>query len=143
MFRKKRIKPVSVTRMDELTAIAAEGKPVLVDFWQTGCNPCRIMDGIVTELADEYAGKAHVVKIDVGRVPEAVREFAIRSTPTFVVLAKSQKKPSKKARRRAASGAPARAGAMTARWRASGLVKKEQLARVLDSNGAREHSTGR
>ena len=143
MFRKKRTKPFQVTRLDELSAIAAEGKPVLVDFWQTGCNPCRIMDGIVTELADEYAGKAHVVKIDVGRVPDAVREFAIRSTPTFVVLAKSQKRPSKKARRRNNGGAPARSGEMTARWRSSGLVKKEQLARVLDSNGAALNSPAR
>ncbi len=136
MFRRKRVKPLNVTHLSELKALAAEGKPVLIDFWQTNCNPCRIMDGIVTELADEYAGRAHVVKVDVTRAPEAVREFGVRSTPTFVVLGKSQKRPSKKARKRGHSGgAPARAS-VSPRWRSSGLVKKEQLERVLDRNGA-------
>ena len=48
------------------------------------------MDGIVNELADEYAGSAHVVKVDVGRVHGVIEAYGIRSTPTFVLLARSQ-----------------------------------------------------
>ncbi len=135
MFGRKRIKPLEITRLDELRGLAAEGKPILIDFFQFGCAPCKVMDGIVAELADEYAGEAHIVKVNVGRVADAAASFKIQSTPTFVLLGKSQKKPSKKARKRA-GGAPAPKAAYSPRWRTSGLVKKDVLERVLLSNGA-------
>lgn len=135
MFRKRQ-KPTEVVRLNELEQLAAEGKPILIDFWKLGCNPCRMMDGIVGELADEFAGSAHVVKVNVGKVPGAIEAFGIRSTPTFVVLGRSQKKPSKKARKRA-GGAPAPTTAHSPRWRASGLVNKDVLTKALESNGAK------
>lgn len=136
MFKSKRVKPLDIVRMDELKGLAAEGKPILVDFWQQNCQPCRNMNGIVSELADEFQGRAHVVRVDIGRVPEAVAAFRIQSTPTFVVLARSQKTPSKKARNRAEkAGAPAQK-AMSPRWRGSGMVRKDVLAQALVSNGA-------
>jgi hypothetical protein len=58
----------------------------------------------------------------------------VRSTPTFVLLGTAAK-ASKKAQRKgkAAKGAP---GTASPRWRQTGLVKKDQLSRVLESNGA-------
>jgi len=136
MRRRKRAKPLVIDRLDELKGLAAEGKPILIDFWQEGCGPCKIMNGIVNELAEEFDGAAHVVKVDVGRVPGAAAAFKVQSTPTFVVLARSQKKPSKKARKKAAAaGAPAKKS-YSPRWRGSGLVQKDMLERVLVSNGA-------
>lgn len=136
MRKRKRVKPINIDHLDELKGLAAEGKPILIDFWQQGCQPCRMMDGIVKELASEFDGAAHVVKIDIGRVPGAVAAFKVQSTPTFVVLGRSQKVPSKKARKKAAnSGAPARS-AYSPRWRGSGMVKKDLLEQALVSNGA-------
>jgi thiol-disulfide isomerase/thioredoxin len=136
MFKRKRVKAAAVERLDELRGLTAEGKPVLIDFWQTGCQPCRTMDGIVDELAAEFEGTAHVVKVDVRRAPELAMRFKVQSTPTFVLLARSQKQPSKKARKRAAqSGAPG-TKAYSPRWRASGLVQKDVLMSALTSNGA-------
>ncbi len=136
MRRRKRAKPLVIERLDELKGLAAEGKPILIDFWQEGCGPCKVMSGIVNELAAEFDGTAHIVKVDVGRVAGAVAAFKVQSTPTFVVLGRSQKKPSKKARKRAAaSGAPAQK-AYSPRWRSSGLVKKDILEQALVSNGA-------
>lgn len=121
--------------MDELKGYLAEGKPVLVDFFQFNCNPCRIMEGVVDEIAEEFDGVAHVLKVNVGRVPGAIEMFGVRSTPTFVLLAPPPKRSSKKARRTGAG--PARSGhSMNPRWRASGLVKKDVLTGVLRSNGA-------
>lgn len=116
--RRKRRKAIPVNNIAHLRDLASEGKPVLVDFWQTGCGPCRIMDGIVDELADEFGDSAHVVKVDVGRAHGAVSEFGIRSTPTFLVLSGD-------------GGAKLRP-----RWRQSGLVKKDQLGKVLEREGA-------
>lgn len=129
IFRKRRVKASRVASIDELTQLAGTGRPVLIDFMQTACAPCRVMDGIVDELADEFQDSAHVVKVNVEQAPEAARAFAIKSTPTFVVLAASPK-----ARKKAsANGSPP---AVTQRWRATGLVKKDALRKVLESNGA-------
>jgi len=136
MFKRKRAKALNVERVDELRGLTAEGKPVLIDFWQTGCQPCRTMDGIVDELAAEFDGAAHVVKIDVRKAPEAAMRFKVQSTPTFVILAKSQKKPSKKARQRAAKSGASSTKAYSPRWRATGVVRKDILADALVSNGA-------
>ena len=135
MFR-KRAKAVHIKDLAEIDDMLADGKPVLIDFFQVDCRPCRIMSGIVDELAEEYDGRAHVVKVDVARVPGAVSTFAIRSTPTFVLMGRSLKKPSKKALQRS-KGSPVPSGsAASPRWRAAGLIKKDDLAKVLDSNGA-------
>jgi thioredoxin 1 len=110
-------------------------QPILIDFYQVNCRSCKIMDGIVNELAEEYAGGARIVKVDVGRVPGAAQQFRIQSTPTFVVMGRSQK-TSKKRRARQQEGASI--AKMTPRWRVSGLVQKDQMRRVLESNGAQQ-----
>jgi thiol-disulfide isomerase/thioredoxin len=134
MFQKK-TKPTKLQSMQELEPMLASGKPVLLDLMQLSCAPCKVMDGIVNELANEYGESAHIVKVDVTKVPGAAAAFGVRSTPTFVLLGTARKHPSKKAQRR---GKPAKAVSdkITPRWRHSGLVKKDQLSRVLESNGA-------
>jgi thiol-disulfide isomerase/thioredoxin len=137
-MRRRRQKAEQVTSLDHLRGYLAEGIPVLVDLWQAGCQPCRMMEGIVDELADEFSGRAHVLKIDVGRVPGAAQAFGVRSTPTFVVLARAVRPPSKRAKRRAAPAPDAvpTATALNPRWRVSGMVRKDVLAAALVSNGA-------
>ena len=138
----KRTKATKVHDLSELQSMVASGKPVLVDFMQVNCAPCRTMDGIVNELAQEYGDSAHVVKVDVTKVPGAAQAFQVRSTPTFVLLAKAPPKRSKKASRKARNrpNSRKRASRVGPRWRTSGLVKKDQLQRVLESNGARRSS---
>ena len=128
----RRHKPVQLDRLDELQPLIESGKPVLIDFFQFGCAPCKVMDGIINELAEEYADSAHVVKINVQRVPGAVQTFGIRSTPTFVLLGRAPQKKSKKRQQAQVDGA----AKVTPRWRGSGLVKKDFLARQLESSGA-------
>ena len=135
MVFRKRPKPVNLEHLDDLEPMIESGQPILLDFWRTGCQPCRLMDGIIKELAEEYQGEAHVVKVDIGAVQGAVEKFRIQATPTFVVLGRSRKKPSKKARKRGAvepKNAP-----MTARFRTSGMTRKDMLTRALESNGAK------
>ncbi len=116
---KKRPKPISLESYQHLEELLDSGKPVLVDFFQHGCQPCQVMDGIVNELAEEFTDTAIVVKANVANVPDALETFKVRSTPTFVILTK---KPE--------------ATKSTQRWRASGLVKKDVLSRSLISAGA-------
>ena len=131
----KKTKPSKLESLDDLTPMLDSGKPVLLDLMQSNCGPCRVMDGIVNELAIEYGESAHIVKVDVTKVPGAAQAFGVRSTPTFVLLGKSNKSVSKKAQRKGKAAKPA-SDKISPRWRQSGLVKKDQLSRVLESNGA-------
>ncbi|MCP3975872.1 MAG: thioredoxin family protein [bacterium] len=131
----RKTKPTKLESLNELEPMLESGKPVLLDLMQQNCGPCRIMDGIVNELANEYGESAHIVKVDVTKVPGAAATFGVRSTPTFVLLGTATKKTSKKAQRKGkAQKAPS--DRISPRWRQSGLVKKDQLSRVLESNGA-------
>jgi thioredoxin 1 len=132
-------KATKLQTLDELDPLLRSGKPVLLDFMQIGCAPCQVMDGIINELAREYGESAHIVKVDVGKVPGAAQAFQVRSTPTFVLLGTAPTKQSKKARQRAAKpGAKSKSNGsrITPRWRTTGLVKKDALRGVLESNGA-------
>lgn len=133
---KKRPKARKLAHVGEIDELTRSGKPVLVDFYQVGCAPCQVMDGIFNELAREYGSSAHVVKADIGRMPDAVYKYKIRSTPTMVLLAPARPKKDKKGKNRQ-GGKLSNQRPVTQRWRASGLVKKDQLTRLLESNGAR------
>ena len=134
----KKPKAEKIHSPDELKPMIESGKPLLIDFMQINCGPCQTMDGIVNELARDYGDTAHVVKVDVTRVPGAAQMFKVRSTPTFVLLGRAPEKKSKKARKRGRRGEAAAKTNQTVqpRWRTSGLVRKDQLERVLESNGA-------
>ena len=136
MFKRKP-KAHKIHSLDELPPLVASGRPVLISFFQVGCAPCQVMDGIVNELAREYGDSAHIVKADIGRVNGAAQAYKIRSTPTTVVIARPRQKTSKKARKKVQGTKKQQASRPTQRFRTSGLVKKDQLARVLESNGAR------
>lgn len=60
--------------------------PVLVDFWAPWCGPCQAIGPILEELAEEFAGRAAIVKIDVDSEPKIAHAMGIRSIPTLVLF---------------------------------------------------------
>jgi thioredoxin 1 len=65
-------------------AVLAEGKPVVIDCWAPWCGPCRMMSPIVDELAQEYADKVIVGKLNVDDNSEICEQFGIMSIPTIL-----------------------------------------------------------
>lgn len=64
--------------------------PVLIDFWAPWCGPCRMLAPAVAQIAEEYAGKAKVCKVNVDEAPELARRFGIMSIPTVLVFKDGQ-----------------------------------------------------
>lgn len=58
----------------------------LIDFWAVWCGPCRMIAPTIEELAQDYAGKATIAKVDVDEAPGLAEQFGVSSIPTLLVL---------------------------------------------------------
>lgn len=64
--------------------VIASKTPVLVDFWAPWCAPCRTISPIVGEIADEFAGRAKVAKVNVDDAPALAERYGIQGIPTLL-----------------------------------------------------------
>ena len=91
--------------------VLGSDQPVLVDFWAEWCGPCKMVAPILDEIADEYAGKLKVVKLDIDSNPGMPRRFGVRGIPTLMIYKAGEVEATK-----------------------VGAVSKSQLAAFIDSN---------
>lgn len=59
---------------------------VLVDFWAPWCSPCRMVAPIIDELADEYAGRIVIGKLNVDEESSIAGQFQVMSIPTIGIF---------------------------------------------------------
>ena len=67
-------------------SIINDNKPVLVDFHEVWCGPCKTQSPILKELASELGEKVKVIKIDVDENREIASRYQIQSVPTIMIF---------------------------------------------------------
>ena len=79
-------KPLTLTDAAFHDTVQHGDRPVLVDFWATWCAPCRFMEPIIEGLAEKYAERVTVAKLDVDANPQTAGELGVMSIPTLILF---------------------------------------------------------
>ncbi len=59
---------------------------VLVDFFATWCEPCKMLGPVLEDLGKELEGKAKIIKVDIDQSGDLADEFRISSVPTMILF---------------------------------------------------------
>jgi thioredoxin 1 len=68
------------------TEVKDSNVPVLVDFWAPWCGPCRLIAPTIEELANDYAGKIRVGKLNTDDNPKVATDLGISAIPTVMLF---------------------------------------------------------
>ncbi len=68
------------------TEIKRADTPIVVDFWAEWCGPCRMVTPVLEKLADDYAGKVRIGKVNVDEQSSLASKYGIQSIPTLLIF---------------------------------------------------------
>jgi len=97
--------------MSKFSELINGDKPVLVDFHADWCGPCKVLGPIIKEVAGVVGDKVKILKVDVDKNQAASIKYGIKGVPTMILFKKGE-----------------------IVWRQSGVVPKEEILKVLESN---------
>lgn len=61
-------------------------RPVLIDFFATWCQPCKVQSSVLTSVKDNVADTARIIKVDIDQYPAIAAQYGVRSVPTIAIF---------------------------------------------------------
>lgn len=74
----------NTTDADFSDTVSAPDKLILVDMWAEWCGPCKMMEPVLEEIAEEYSEKLTVVKLNIDQNQETPLKFGVMNIPTLI-----------------------------------------------------------
>src|SRR5512138_3396252 len=81
-----------VTETDFQNEVLNEEKPVLVEFTAGWCQPCKMVDPIIKQLAQDWEGKVKIVKLDADQNPNIMMKYGVLDISTLMLFRGGQLK---------------------------------------------------
>ena len=97
--------------MSQFSEIINQEKPVLIDFFAEWCGPCKMMSPILKDVKDSLGEAVSIIKIDVDKNQALAAKYQVKGVPTLLLFKQGKQL-----------------------WRQSGMVQKEDLIKVINSN---------
>lgn len=95
--------------METFNDVISEGRLVLVDFFATWCQPCKMMHPVLEQLKDTLGDKVRIIKVDVDKYGQTAAQYGIQAVPTLMLFRKGK-----------------------TLWRQSGMMSRADLLAVID-----------
>lgn len=80
------VETVHVNEENFQSEVLASPQPVVVDFTAAWCGPCKLLDPVVKQLAQEWGEKVKVVKLDVDSNPNLAMQYQVMGVPTLILF---------------------------------------------------------
>lgn len=77
---------IHATDDDFETQVIDSDVPVLLDFWAEWCGPCKALNPVIEDLANDFDGQAKIVKVNVDECPQTAKRFGVRGIPHMLVI---------------------------------------------------------
>lgn len=79
--------PIHVTDAAFEQSVLKSPLPVIVDFWAPWCGPCKMVAPILEKLAQEFAGKVVIAKVNTDENPQWAGQYGVQGIPTMLFVA--------------------------------------------------------
>lgn len=95
--------------METFKNVISGDQLVLVDFFATWCQPCKMMHPILEQVKDVLGDRIRIIKVDVDKYEATASLYKVQSVPTLMLFRKGE-----------------------VLWRTSGVVQKAELLATID-----------